>query len=113
MGVDIHGGTDVGMSQQFLNGLRGRPIGEQITRERVPLRYNNDKPEESRIFKGFSLIFDPFPTQKSSRENRRTVGGVSLTTNNFIAAGSFVPATCGRFNLLTSCFETPFFHAQI
>ena len=42
---------------------------------------NRKNPVFSRVSKDFSLIFDPFPTQKSSRVNCRTVGGVSLTTN--------------------------------
>ena len=36
MGVNVHRGTDVGVAQQLLHVLGSRPVGEQVTRERVP-----------------------------------------------------------------------------
>lgn len=36
MSVDVHGGTDVGVSQKLLHVLRRCPVGEQVAGERVP-----------------------------------------------------------------------------
>ena len=62
----------------------GMPLDTRKLAQECPygiITTNRKNPVISRVFKVSSLIFDPFPTQKSSRENCRTVGGVSLTTN--------------------------------
>ena len=41
------------MAQIELDVLEGDAVGYQKTGAGVPLRYNNDKPEESRNSKGF------------------------------------------------------------
>ena len=56
-----------------------------------------------------SLVFDPFPTQKSSRELCRTVGGVSLATNHFIAARNPISEIDQTFQSAFELFETSFF----
>ena len=53
VGVDVAGRSDVAVTQPLLNILEGNTVGIEKGRAGVPLRYNNDKPEESRIFKGF------------------------------------------------------------
>ena len=45
MGVNVHRGTDIGVSEKFLHVLRRRPIGQEIARESVPLWHNKDKSE--------------------------------------------------------------------
>ena len=73
---------------------------------------NRKSPVFSRGFKVSSLIFDPFPNQESSRKKRRIAGGVLLSTCNSLATRSFVLVSCGRFRLLKSSNEAPFFHAH-
>ena len=53
MRIDIGGGGEIAVSQPFLDLLHRHAIGQEKRGAAVPLRYNNDKPEESRIFKGF------------------------------------------------------------
>ena len=60
------------------------PVLQRHRREGVPLRYNNDKPENPRRIKGFevfSLVFSSFSKPKNHTEISRIIGGVSLTTN--------------------------------
>ena len=53
MGVDVCRGGKVAVPQPFLNLLERYAVGKQERGAGMPLRYNNDKLEESRIFKGF------------------------------------------------------------
>ena len=53
MSVEIQRESGCRVAQAFLHGLHIVPGAERIDGVGVPLRYNNDKPEESRIFKGF------------------------------------------------------------
>mgnify|MGYP001050323719 CR=1 FL=1 len=46
VGVNVHRGTDVGVSQQLLYVLGRRPVGQEVAGERVPLWHNKDKPEK-------------------------------------------------------------------
>ena len=69
VGVNVHRGTDVGVAQQLLHVLGSRPVGEQVTRERVPLRYNNDKPENPSNdgrFEGLSHLFHSFSNHEKA-----------------------------------------------
>ena len=51
--VGVQRGLDALVAQPFLQELRCDVHFDQSCRVAVPLRYNNDKPEKSRIFKGF------------------------------------------------------------
>ena len=51
--MDVAGRSDVAVAQPFLDVLEGYTVGIKKGRAGVPLRYNNDKPDESRIIKGF------------------------------------------------------------
>ena len=53
VGVDVRRGGIVGVAQEELDLLHGDTTGHQEAGTGVPLRYNSDKPEKSRIFKGF------------------------------------------------------------
>ena len=53
VGVSAQGKTGSGMAKILLHGLDVVPGAETVYGIGVPLRYNNDKPEKSRIFKGF------------------------------------------------------------
>ena len=84
MRVDVGRGAEVAMPQLFLNLLEGKALLEQERRDRMPLRYNYDKPEKPRRIKGFevfSLVFSSFFKPKNHTERSRIAGGVSLTTN--------------------------------
>ena len=53
MDVDVGRGRDVAVTKPFLDFLQADAVGVQKAGAAMPLRYNNDKPEKSRIFKGF------------------------------------------------------------
>ena len=53
VGVDVAGRSDVAVAQPFLDVLEGYAVGVKQGRAGMPLRYNYDKPEESRNIKGF------------------------------------------------------------
>ena len=53
MAVHVQGKTRRGMAQVGLHRLDVVAAFQRDHSEAVPLRYNNDKPEKSRIFKGF------------------------------------------------------------
>ena len=50
--VDVGGRANIAVPEPFLNAFQVVPLADQEAGRRVPLRYNNDKPEKSRIFKG-------------------------------------------------------------
>ena len=82
--VNVCGRGDIRMTEPFLNLLEGKALLEQERRDRMPLRYNYDKPEKPRRIKGFevfSLVFSSFSKPKNHTEISRIIGGVSLTTN--------------------------------
>ena len=60
MGVDVRRGGVVRVAQEELDLLHGDAAGHQEAGAGVPLRYNNDKPEESRICKGFQRFQPDF-----------------------------------------------------
>ena len=71
MGIDVGGGGDVGVAEPVLNLLEREALLEQQGCDRVPLRYNYDKPEKPRISRVFGYLarfFILFQTEKSSRE---------------------------------------------
>ena len=53
MRVEFHGRGRFAVAYPLGNAVHGRAIVDHKRRAGVPLRYNNDKPEKSRIFKGF------------------------------------------------------------
>ena len=53
VGVDVAGRSDVTVAQPLLDVLEGYAVGIEKGRAGMPLRYNYDKPEESRNIKGF------------------------------------------------------------
>ena len=53
MGVGAEREPRVIVAEHSAHGLDVHAVLECQGSERVPLRYNKDKPEESRIFKGF------------------------------------------------------------
>ena len=61
MGVNVHRGTDIGVSEKFLHILRCGSIGQKIARESVPIGYNKDKSGSSLFARvsGFVLILFP------------------------------------------------------
>ena len=72
------------MSQDAGERFGIHTAGQGMGGERVPLRYNYDKPEKPRRIKGFevfSLVFSSFSKPKNHTEISRIIGGVSLTTN--------------------------------
>ena len=84
VGINISGDLDGGMSKNLLGVLDVDPCVKQDRGERMPLRYNYDKPEKPRRIKGFevfSLVFSSFSKPKNHTEISRIIGGVSLTTN--------------------------------
>ena len=71
MGVDVRRGGKVAVAQPLLNVLEGNTVGQQQAGTAVPLRYNYDKPEKSRISRVFGYLarfFILFQAEKSSRE---------------------------------------------
>ena len=84
MGVGVQGKPGAVVAQHPRDGLYVHPGLQSQSCERVPLRYNYDKPEKPRRIKGFevfSLIFSSFSKPKNHTEISRIAGGVSLTTN--------------------------------
>ena len=72
------------MAQGIANYFNIDTFLKQAAGERMPLRYNYDKPEKPRRIKGFevfSLVFSSFSKPKNHTEISRIIGGVSLTTN--------------------------------
>ena len=72
------------MPQPVLNLLERKALLQQNRCNRMPLRYNYDKPEKPRRIEGFevfSLFFSSFSKPKNHTEISRIMGGVSLTTN--------------------------------
>ena len=72
------------MAKDAGQGLGVHAAGQRMGGERMPLRYNYDKPEKPRRIKGFevfSLVFSSFSKPKNQTEISRIIGGVSLTTN--------------------------------
>ena len=71
MGVGVQGEAGVGVPKDARKGLGVHAAGEGVGGERVPLRYNYDKPEKPRISRVFGYLarfFILFQTEKSSRE---------------------------------------------
>ena len=69
--VNVCGRGDIRMTEPFLNLLEGKALLKQERRDRMPLRYNYDKPEKPRISRVFGYLtrfFILFQTEKSSRE---------------------------------------------
>ena len=68
MGVGVQGKGCVGMTQDAGQGLGVHTAGEGVGGEGVPLRYNNDKPEKPRNFKGLEVYqadFSSFSNPKN------------------------------------------------
>ena len=71
MGVNIQRERRRRVSKVFLHDLRAVARLQGIDSERMPLRYNYDKPEKPRISRVFGYLarfFILFRTEKSSRE---------------------------------------------
>ena len=71
MAVDVQGEGGGGVAQVALDGLDIIPGADGSHGVGVPLRYNYDKPEKSRISRVFGYparFFILFQTEKSSRE---------------------------------------------
>ena len=71
MGVNIQRERRRRVSKVFLHDLRAVARLQGIDGERMPLRYNYDKPEKPRISRVFGYLarfFILFQTEKSSRE---------------------------------------------
>ena len=71
MGVNIGGGSNITVSEPFLNILQRNTVGIQQAGAAMPLRYNYDKPEKPRISRVFGYqarFFILFQPEKSSRE---------------------------------------------
>ena len=71
MGVGVQGESCTEMAQHPGHCFHVHPVLQGKGRERVPLRYNYDKPEKPRISRAFGYLarfFILFQTEKSSRE---------------------------------------------
>ena len=71
MGVCVQREGGIGVTQDTGQGFGVYTTGEGMGGECVPLRYNYDKPEKSRISRVFGYLarfFILFQTEKSSRE---------------------------------------------
>ena len=71
MGVGIQREGRIGVSQNTGQCLGVHAAGKGMGGEGVPLRYNYDKPEKTRISRVFGYLarfFILFQTEKSSRE---------------------------------------------
>jgi len=71
VGVGAEGETRVVVPEHTADGFDVHPVLECQGRERMPLRYNYDKPEKPRISRVFGYLarfFILFQTEKSSRE---------------------------------------------
>ena len=69
--IRLQGRPDVGVAQEFTETLDVHAIFHTSGRVGMPLRYNYDKPEKSRISRVFGYLarfFILFQTEKSSRE---------------------------------------------
>ena len=68
MSIDIECESSGSVAQIFLNSLDVIPGPERSHGVRVPLRYNNDKPEKPRNFKGLEVYqadFSSFSNPKN------------------------------------------------
>ena len=68
MGINVGGGGKGGVTQPVLNLLHGDALTEQEAGTGMPLRYNNDKPEKPRNFKGLEVYqadFSSFSNPKN------------------------------------------------
>ena len=66
--VDIGGGLDIAMPHPLLNILQTKALIQKQTCATMPLRYNNDKPEKPRNFKGLEVYqadFSSFSNPKN------------------------------------------------
>ena len=71
VGVGAEGEARVVVPEHTADGFDVHPVLECQGRERMPLRYNYDKPEKlriSRVFGYLARFFILFQTEKSSRE---------------------------------------------
>ena len=71
MDIDLERSPDIGMAQHLAQALDVHTLLHAARRIGVPLRYNYDKPEKSRISRVFGYLarfFILFQTEKSSRE---------------------------------------------
>ena len=75
--VNVCGRGDIRMTEPFLNLLEGKALLEQERRDRMPLRYNNDKQKKPLFSRGLSvcrLLFNSFSKLKideNYKEKRR------------------------------------------
>ena len=68
MGVNICRGREIAVTEPLLDLLHGNAVFEHQAGARVPLRYNNDKPEKPRNFKGLEVYqadFSSFSNPKN------------------------------------------------
>ena len=68
MGVGVQREAGVGMPQNPRQGFGIHAAGDGVGGEGVPLRYNNDKPEKPRNFKGLEVYqadFSSFSNPKN------------------------------------------------
>ena len=71
MCINVARRADVAVTEPLLNLLQAHAIGIEQTGAAMPLRYNYDKPEKTRISRvsGYLVrFFILFQTEKSSRE---------------------------------------------
>lgn len=71
MCINVARRADVAVTEPLLDLLQAHAIGVEQTGAAMPLRYNYDKPEKSRISRVFGYLarfFVLFQTEKSSRE---------------------------------------------
>ena len=71
MGIGVQREGRIGVPQDAGQCLGVHAAGESVGGEGVPLRYNYDKPEKTRISRVFGYLarfFILFQTEKSSRE---------------------------------------------
>ena len=68
MGIDVQRGRRLAVTQQACHRGHVRAVGNQQAGVGVPLRYNNDKPEKPRNFKGLEVYqadFSSFSNPKN------------------------------------------------
>lgn len=66
--VDVGRHLDITVAQPLLHVLEGEAVTQQETGAAMPLRYNNDKPEKPRNFKGLEVYqadFSSFSNPKN------------------------------------------------
>ena len=83
MGVGVQRERRIGVTQDAGQRLGIHSAGKGVGGEGVPLRYNYDKPEKSRISRVFGYLarfFHPFPNRKIEPRSSYIVGGVIVTT---------------------------------